>query len=375
VLGFVAAPTIGTALRPVVELVGVGEGSSEGVSIALALVVATGAQMVLGELAPKALAITNPYGTARWTASPLRWISVSFKYPILLLNGSANWLVRRLGMEPAEELAAARTLEELDLLIRSSGRHGAVPPEEVALMTRAIGFTSRTAAEALTPRVDVVALADDATIADLVVLAAGTGLSRFPLYAGDLDHIVGVAHAKDALGIAVADRPTTPVTAVLAPPLVVPETSDLADLLVEMRRTRRQLALVVDEHGGTAGIITLDDLLEEIVGEIEDEFDADTGAGSGFGNGTVGIGAEVVLEGGARPDEVEARTGLELPEGDYETVAGFVLSRLGHIPEPGESVRHGGRVVEVVAVEGLRIAAVAVRPDPDAPGDEGTRVP
>jgi CBS domain containing-hemolysin-like protein len=361
VLGFVASPTIGAALRPALEGAGLGDHRAEQVATVLALVIATVASMVLGELAPKALSITHPYATAAWTAAPLRWISVSCALPIRFLNGSANWVVRRLGMEPKEELRSARSLEELDLLIRSSGAHGVVEPEEVALMTRAIGFATRSAAEALTPRVDVVALAHDATVADLVAKSVATGLSRFPVYEGDLDHVVGVAHAKDALGVPAAERPATRVTTLLAPPLVVPESSQLADLLLEMRRTRRQLALVVDEHGGTAGIITLEDLLEEIVGDIEDEFDRRT-------TPVVATrGADLVLDGGLRPDEVAERTGgLVIPDGDYETLAGFLLSRLGRIPEVGAVVHHDGWRLEVSAMDGLRIESVVARPDPTA---------
>jgi CBS domain containing-hemolysin-like protein len=366
VLGFVASPTIGRALEPLLEGMGLGDRAAEQVATVLALVIATVASMVLGELAPKALAITHPYETAAWTASPLRWISISCALPIRFLNGSANWVVRRLGMEPKEELASARTLEELDLLIRSSGAHGVVEPEEVALMTRAIGFARRNAAEALTPRVAVVALSHDATVADLVAKSVSTGLSRFPVYEGDLDHVLGVAHAKDALGVPGAARATTRVTELLAPPLVVPESSELADLLLEMRRTRRQLALVVDEHGGTAGIITLEDLLEEIVGDIEDEFDRRSAPV------VATRGADLVLDGRLRPDEVEERTdGLEIPDGDYETLAGFLLARLGRIPEVGDVVHHGGWRLEVSAMDGLRIAAVTARPEPVAWADEG----
>lgn len=277
VVGFIAEPTMAAAMEPVVGEV-VGEDRALGVSIVLALAIATVLQMVVGELVPKTYAVARPQATAYALARPMIVASAVMGPLIRFLNGAANATVRRLGIEPKEELTSVRSLEEIELLIRASAKEGMLEPEALDLLTRTLRFGEKDAAAALVPRTAVVALSVDDTLATLARQAVATGRSRFPVIGRDLDDVVGVVHVKDLYRVPFEARATTPVREVMSEPFVVPETRDLADLLADLRRTGTHLAVVVDEHGGTAGIITLEDVLEEIVGEIEDEHDDPTPA-------------------------------------------------------------------------------------------------
>jgi CBS domain containing-hemolysin-like protein len=360
VLGFIAEPTIGVLVEPVVEALGAPESSTKGISVAVALVLASVVQMVVGELMPKTFAIANPAATAMVFAGPLRWFSTALRPLIKVLDGTATATLRLFHVESKEELASARSLAELGILIRSSAEQLDLAEDEVRMLTRAVRFAGKTALDVLVPRVDVVALARDAAVSELVERSRSTGHSRFPVLGDDIDDIVGFVHVKDVLEIAPVDRAATPVERIMKPPVVVPETRELDSLLTDLRRAGVHLAMVVDEHGGTAGIVTIEDILEEIVGEIEDEYDA-VGPPVAHGRGGRELGV-VTLEGRAHADELHERTGLVLPEGDYETLAGFLLDRLGRIPVPGDVVADAalGAVFTVAEMDGLRIASVAV---------------
>jgi CBS domain containing-hemolysin-like protein len=223
----------------------------------------------------------------------------------------------------------------------------------MTLLTRSIRFGGKTADDAMVPRVEVAALPAGATVADLATRSLAAGYSRFPVFDGDIDNVVGLVHVKDVLRVPPAERSGTPVTALVAPVLAVPETRPLDDLLGDLRREGAQMAVVVDEYGGTAGIVTMEDLLEEIVGEITDEYDPPPVRVT-----RPSPGGAVVLPGGLHPDEVRDACGFDVPEGPYETLAGFVLAELGHLPQPGEGFTHEGWRLDVVAVEGHRVASV-----------------
>jgi CBS domain containing-hemolysin-like protein len=359
VLGFVAEPTVARALEPL--LGGVPAGARTGVSVALALGVATVVQMVVGELVPKGLAIALPLPTSLVLARPLHVYGVLLGPLIRFLNGAADRTVRRLGLEPAEELRAVRSLDELGLLIQSSGAEGTLDAEAAELLARTIRFGQLRASGSLVPRTALATVAATGTVDDLVRAALETGHSRFPVVGDGPDDVVGVAHAKDALTVPVEARATTPVTTVARPPLFVPESRDLESLLTELRAEGIPLAVVVDEYGGVAGIVTIEDLLEEIVGDIEDEHDPVTP-----GLTVPSPAGARVVDGNLHLDELEDATGLLLPTGPYETVAGFVVGQLGHLAEQGEQVEHEGWVLEVLRVDGHRIASLRVTP-PRAP--------
>ena len=355
VVGFIAEPTIAAALEPLANRI-VGESRGSGTALVAALVLATVATMVAGELVPKSIAIAKPRPTAYALAPPMLLITRVLGPLITFLNGAANWTVRRLGIEPQEELTSVRSLEELELLIRSSGEEGTLEPEALTLLTRSIRFGEKDAADALIPRRSVDTLAIDDVVSTLAERAVATGHSRFPVVGADLDDVRGVVHVKDVYRVPYEERSSRRVEQVMVPAFVVPETRDLADLLADLRRVGTHLAIVVDEHGGTAGIITLEDILEEIVGEIDDEHDRPTPRLT-----RVQRPGEWLLAGTLHPDEVFDACGLSVPDGDYETLAGFVLARLGRIPAAGEGFDHAGWHIEVVELDGRRVATVRVR--------------
>jgi CBS domain containing-hemolysin-like protein len=322
-------------------------------AIVIDLFVVTILQMLIGELVPKGIGVAAPVRVSLTLSRPLRLYGIVVSPLTRVLNRASDATVRRLGVEPRDELRSVRTIDELELLITSSGREGTLDHESFEMLTRTIRFGHKTAADALVSRVDMVAIGRDANVADLVALALDTGYSRFPIVGDDLDDVIGVVHAKDALRIPTEARATTSVMELSAPATFIPEGRDLESLLTEMRANAVPLAVVADEYGGVAGIVTLEDLLEEIVGEIEDEYDP------------VSVTPAVpspttVVEGTLHLDEVREATGFEVPDGPYETLAGFVLDRLGHIPRPGERVLHEGWELEVVELDRRRIASIRV---------------
>jgi CBS domain containing-hemolysin-like protein len=355
--GYLAEPAIARLIEP----------AFAGASHVGALLIATLFSMLFGELVPKNAALARPMPVARATAGPQWMFSRVFAPAIRLLNGSANWLVRRLGVEPQEELASARSPEELGLLAAISAQAGALPTETAVMLQRTIRFGDKRAAEAMTPRVDVVGLRVDDTVAELVEQARQTGHSRFPVYVETLDQVRGVATVIDALGVAPAKRSTTTVAAVAGEPVFVPESLDLDGVLAALRAADASMAIVVDEYGGTDGVVTTEDLVEELVGEIDDEHDPvetthdlfvpDLDPPALLGHP---LDDPVLVDGVLREDELAELTGFRLPPGPYETLAGFLMARLGHIPARGEKVAEGDWEFTVVEVDRRRVEQVRV---------------
>jgi CBS domain containing-hemolysin-like protein len=272
--------------------------------------------------------------------------SMIFAWLISILNGSANWTVRRLGVEPAEELRSARSPEELGSLVRSSAEHGTLDEGTATLLDRSLRFGDRTADELMTPRLQVQALRADARVRDLVELACQTGFSRFPVHGGDLDDVHGIVHVKQVFSVPAQERVSTPVSAIARPVLTVPESLDGDTLLERLRGSSLQVALVVDEYGGTAGLVTLEDLIEEIVGDVRDEHDrAESSPVRPIGRDSW------IVSGLLRDDEVAEATGFRMPEGDYETLAGLVLTRLGRIPEVNDEIQVDGWRITVLRMD------------------------
>jgi CBS domain containing-hemolysin-like protein len=357
VLGFIAEPSVATLLEPLF---------GRGASVVLALVIVTVLSMVLAELIPKNVAIAKAESTSMSLARPFLAYVTVFGPIIKVLNRAVNGAVRRLGIEPREELSSVRSLEELELLIRSSGEEGTLDPDALTLLNRALRFNDKTAADALVPRLSVRYVHPDDPLSALVAVSQETGFSRFPVCRADLDDVVGVVHVKDVTGVPYERRSTAVVAEVMTDAFVVPETRDLADVLEDLR-TGSHLAIVVDEYGGTAGVITLEDVVEELVGDIADEYDpaeprltAVLPAGS------------FELPGTLHPDEVEDACGLVLPDGDYETLAGFVLDRLDRIPNAGDRLVHEGWTIEVAAMDRRRIAMLRLTAPERHPSGAGT---
>ncbi len=363
ILGAIAEPTVATLLAPLFASIDfLSPETAATVALVVVFVLVTGLSMVFSELVPKNLAIARPYKSAVWFGIPLQMINRLIRPLILFLNGAANWTVRKLGIEPREELAGVRSMEELELMIRSSGEEGRLDDDELELLTRAITFTEKVAADAMVPRVSVVGLSRHDPIAEMRRISAASGHSRFPVFDEDLDDIVGIVHVKDSISVPESRIPVTPVGDIAKPALQVPESSTLEYLLGELQRTGRGMAVVVDEYGGTAGIVTIEDLLEEIFGDIEDEYDV-TESPPG--------GEEIeVLSGLLHRHEVEEQVGFEWPEGRYETLGGFLVSQLGRFPEVGDVIRVGRTSFEVLSMDRHRVDQVRVTRDP-ADGSDG----
>ncbi|WP_433262878.1 hemolysin family protein [Actinosynnema sp. CS-041913] len=355
ITGYIAEPAIARLVSPALTGLGVPEAAARPISLVIALALATSLSMVFGELVPKNLAIAKPLETARAVAGIQAGFSTVFRWLITGLNGAANWLVRRLGVEPAEELASARSPQELGALVRSSAEHGTIDAGTATLLDRSLRFGDRTADELMTPRVRVESLRADATVLDLLAKARETGFSRFPVYHGDLDEVRGIVHVKQAFNVPRAQRATTPVSALTRPVQTVPETLAGDALLDRLRASGLQTALVVDEYGGTAGLVTLEDLVEEIVGDVRDEHDRRESAP------VRQLGRDRWLMSGLlRDDEVFEATGFRMPSGDYETLAGLVLARLGRIPDVGDETRVDGWRITVVLMDRHRVAELRV---------------
>ncbi|KAA2254082.1 HlyC/CorC family transporter [Solihabitans fulvus] len=355
VTGFVAKPVIAAFIEPGLTSIGLSGEIAEPLALVLALLLATAVSMIFGELVPKNLAIARPLATARAVAGFQVGFSTACRWLINTLNGSANWLVRRLGVEPAEELRSARSPQELGSLVRSSAAHGTLDQRTAVLLDRSLRFGDRTAEELMTPRVQVEALRADATVLDLIDAARHTGFSRFPVHDGDLDEVRGMVHVKQAFGVPINQRGTTKVGSLTRPVPTVPETLEGDALLDRLRGSGLQTALVVDEYGGTAGLVTLEDLIEEIVGDVRDEHDRREAPP------VRPLGRDSwMVSGLLRDDEVAEATGFKMPDGDYETLAGLVLARLGRIPDVGDEVRVDGWRITVMAMDRHRVAELRV---------------
>lgn len=354
--GFTLEPAISTMLDGPMAALGVPEGLRRGIGVTLALVLATFASMIVGELVPKNFAIARPLATARLVVPLQAAFTAVFKPAVIALNGSANGMLRAIGIEPKEELSGARSAEELSSLVRHSAEAGLLERGTATLLDRTLRFAEHTAADVMTPRMRVESIHRLDSVRAMLELAGRTGYSRFPVIDEDRDDVVGVAHVKQAVAVPRAKRDDVPVAALAEEVVRVPETMHLDQLLEELRTHGYQLAVVVDEYGGTAGIVTLEDLVEELVGEVADEHDRAQA-------GVIGRGDELILPADLRPDEVRAQTGIAIPDNDhYDTIAGFVLYELGRIPERGDEVMlPDGSTLRVERMEGRRIARLRYR--------------
>lgn len=330
-IGFLAEPALASLLETPLAALGLSEAAVHATAIVLALAIATFLTMIFGELVPKNVAIALPLATAKATQRAQRLFTSAMALPIRLLNGSANALVRAVGVEPQEELRSARSVEELSSLAERSASEGTLDTDTAHLVQRSIAFGPRTAGEIMTPRMRMAAVDANDPVSAIIDLSAATGFSKFPVTKGSTDKIVGSVHVKQAVAVPRGDRGSTQVREVMVPATVVPESLRLDPLLALLRAEGFQMAIVSDEYGGTAGVVTLEDVVEEIVGDIADEHDR--------------LGARLrrrpdgswIVSGLLRPDEVLDATGVALPEHeDYDTVAGLLVQHLGRIPTRGD---------------------------------------
>ena len=375
-VGFIAEPVFAALLRPVLEPLGLPERAVSSLAITIGFVLSTTAQMVFGELAPKNLGIARPESFALSLGrSTLLWLTVAGPL-IRVFDGAANRLLRAIGVEPVEEIDGGVSAEELGYIVAESSESGVLTPEQAQLLQRVLELRQRHVVETMVPRNHVDGVEAATTCDELRRKAIETGHSRFPVYGDSADDILGVVQARDILGVPRNQRSTTTVSTLVAPALVVPESAECGRLLSDLRRQHASLAVVVDEYGGIAGIVTLEDLVEELVGPIRDEYDPEEPVLEPVGD------REWRVPGLHRPDEVEHETGVRLPlDGDFETLSGLIMDRLGRVPRLEDRVEiplagtEGGRAELVVdELDGYAVAFARLRllDGPQPPTETGS---
>jgi CBS domain containing-hemolysin-like protein len=366
-IGFVAEPSVATLLHPLLVRLGLSAAESRVIGVAVALLIATAVQMVFGELVPKNIALSRPVGMALRVIFPLVVFTQMARPLIALLNGAANRLVRLAGVQPVEELRSARTPDELGWVVRNAAHEGALETETAGLLERSLTFGEKTAADVMTPRTRLHTVRASASAAAVIVATCATGHSRFPVIGDDIDDVRGVVHVKQAVVIPHPRRAVTAVQEMMTSPLVVPWFLRLDPLLDLMQGEDRRLVIVLDEYGGTAGIVTHEDLVEELVGDVVDEHDIPAPGIRSQPDGSW------IVSGLLRPDEVNAAINVDLPEGDeYETIAGLILQALGRLPDVGDEVQLPTATLAVERLDGRRIDRIRItgpRLEPDAEQD------
>ena len=356
--GFLVEPALTSLFEPLLLKWGVSHQLVEVVGLTVSMFIATLFSTLIGELVPKKMALSIPLQVNKFVIGFQLAFTWVFAGMIFVLNKVGNAIVRSLGIEPKEELSSTRTAEELSSLVRRSASLGALDAQTATLLTKTLALSQLVAADVMTPRPRMHALESTATVADVIAASIKTGYSRFPIQDGSSDDILGVTHVKQAVAVPREKRKDVPATAIMVEALRVPETMRLETLLVDLRAKGLQLAIVVDEYGGTAGIATLEDLIEELVGELVDEHDR---AKAGV---TRGANSSILFPGMIRPDEL-AEMAIKVPaDGAYETVSGFLMSELGRIPNVGDEVEIHDGILRVERMDGRRVDRVRFTPTP-----------
>ena len=364
--GFVMEPSVGKLLEA--PLAGLGVPAANAVSLVIAMIIATLGSMLLGELVPKNLAIARALGVGRAVARPQLIFTAVFKPAIIVLNGFANKVLHAMGIEAQEEISGARSPAELASLVRRSAELGTLDEGTARFVSRTLSFSERTAADVMTPRMRVTTVDATDSVEDVIDAARATGHSRFPVIGDSPDDVRGLVHVKKAVAVPAERRASLEAGAIMTDVLRVPETIHLDALISQLRAGNLQLAVVLDEYGGTAGVVTLEDLVEEIVGEVSDEHDRlapgvlQSAAGDWFFPGLM------------RPDEVSEQVpGLVVDDDPaYETVGGFVMRSLGRVPVQGDRFDVDGGALEVTRMDGRRVDRLRFVPAPKvSAGAEG----
>lgn len=355
-LGYTTQPALAALLSGPLSSTALAEGAATGLAAVLSLLVVNGFSMLFGELVPKNLALSRPLPTARAVAPLQRGFTAALHPLITLLNNSANALLRRVGVEPREELSGGRSAQELLSLVRRSAEIGTLDRGTATLLTNSIELDTLTAVDVMTDRTRLEVVRRDDSAADVVERARTTGHSRFPVIDTSHDDIVGLVHLRKAVAVPYDRRRDVPAAALMDDAPRVPETVRLGPLLVELREHGMQMAVVVDEYGGTAGVVTLEDVIEELVGEVADEHDPRRAGVRRAADESWSV------PGLLRPDELAESTGLVVPdEGAYETLGGLVMAMLGRVPHAGDVVEVAGVRLAVEQMDGRRVDRVRVR--------------
>jgi CBS domain containing-hemolysin-like protein len=331
--------------------------ATHGVASVVAFIIITVLHIILGELVPKALALLYPEKISGWVAAPLIGFGWVMALPIAVLNGTSNRLLRFMGINPPGETERLHSPEELRMLVEQSTEGGSLLQQDARLLEGVFEFSEKTAQEVMTPRTQMVAVEADLTVESAADVVAEAGRSRYPVFTDSLDEIVGVVHAKDILA-ALRARPGSTVRQIMRPPLFVPGTRQVEDVLADMKRLKTHLAVVLDEYGGTAGLVTMEDLLEEIVGPIYDEYDPQEARAR--------AGGAPLLDGAMPISEFNSEYEETLDDTDYTTIGGYVFGQLGRLPRPGDRVKAGSHALEVIEMEARRVKSLRLHPaEPD----------
>jgi CBS domain containing-hemolysin-like protein len=363
--GYTMEPAISMMLAGPLTAVGLPDAAVSIIGTVIGVAVATLLSMIIGELVPKNFALSLPRQTAKVVVPFQTLFTTVFRPAVSVLNNTANALLRSVGIEPKEELSGARTAEELASLVRRSAKEGSLEADTATLLSRTLAFAQHTAADVMTPRPRVAAVDRSDSATDVIALARRTGLSRFPVTDASIDDIVGIVHVKQAVAVPHERRQEVPVSALQSDALRVPETMMLDTLLAELRGRGYQMAVVVDEYGGTAGVATLEDLVEELVGEVSDEHDRVL-------VGVVRSRDWLTFPGMLRPDELRDRAGVSVPEvGPWETVGGWLMAELGRLPAAGDVVEVDAGSFRVERLDGRRIDRVRFTPRPTDDAEVG----
>lgn len=324
--------------------------ATHGVAVGIAFTIITVLHIVLGELAPKALALLYPEDTSRWVVAPLMVFTIATNPFIWLLNGAANLTLRVVGLRPPSGHERVHQPEEIMMLVRQSQQSGQLQTQDVRLIQGVFRFSEKAARDVMTPRTDVVGLEADLTVAEAAAKVADVGRSRYPIYEDSLDNIVGVIHAKQLLAN-LANAKYQKLRAIMSDPLFVPGSREIEDLLGDMQRINQHLAIVIDEYGGTAGIVTMEDLLEEIVGLIYDEYDSPDLQSAAEDDATA-------IPGNLNIEDANARYGFGIQSEDYQTIGGYVFGTLGRLPKLGDKVKVDNGSLVVAEMDGKRVGTL-----------------
>jgi putative hemolysin len=356
-LGAVAEPALAHMLTPFFLNFLPEKGATftaHGVAIGVAFAIATALHIVLGELAPKSVALQRPDTTSLWVTAPLDIFLKIFRPFILALNATGNFVVRLMGLQPVGEHASVHSVEELELLVHSTREAGLIEEQQERMVSGVFDFDEIVVRKVMTPRLDITALEITATPDDLIRLVTVSGHSRLPVFEDNLDNILGIIHVKDVLQYYAGEDKQFTLGDVMRDPYFVPENKRAGFLLAEMRRSHTQMAIVRDEYGVVSGLVTIEDLLEEIVGEIQDEYDAEPSPITQLDANTWLVDGSLMLE------DFNEHIGAEVPPDEADTIGGFVFSLCGHQPEEGETVTWNGLQFTVDATDGRRIQRVRV---------------
>lgn len=329
--------------------------ATHGVAATVAFILITVLHIILGELVPKALALLYPERLGAWLAPPLMGFAWVMAGPIALLNGAANRLLGLFGIRAPSQRERLHSPEEIRMLVEQSEEGGKLLREDARLLEGVFEFSEKTAQEVMTPRTQMIALEAETPVQEAADVVARERRSRYPVYTDSLDEIVGVVHAKDILS-ALRSAPGERVRGIMRPPLFVPGTREVEDVLADMKRLKTHLAVVLDEYGGTAGLVTMEDLLEEIVGPIYDEYDRQERPAAAPGG--------PLVEGTMPISDFNAEFGTELDDSEYTTVGGYIFGQLGRLPKVGDRVSAGPLGFEVVEMEGRRVKTIRLLHQP-----------